>query len=360
MTSLATTRSRRRWTAAIVAANLAGLTAVALALAGPGRADAARQYPAPQAFIPLTEPASSATSATGQVTSPSGGYLYRSGRYTPLNSLDGLLTADAAVNDRGETAGSYATAAGQIRGFVRDAKGNFTAFDGAASATTDAIGINDEGAVAGVYGVIGAAANGFMRSPDGKITTIDVPGASSTYLFDINDSGAVVGFYTDAQGLKNGFLYQHGTVTTIDPPGLPAAAAARDTAATDISNRGQIVGYYADAKGTYHGYLYDHGRFTILDPPHAANVATFATTAPFGINDSGQVVGQYIDSSSVLHGYLWQPGRGFTTVNAPQIVSFNRGITGAGTIASDITDQGRILLPAAGDLFAARTVPISG
>lgn len=203
-------------------------------------------------------------------------------------------------------------------------------------------------------------AHGFVRSPDGTVTTVDVPGAADTLLYGANNHGAVVGQYVDADGLEHGFELEHRVLTVIDPPGSPATPAARDLSAFDINDRDQVVGYYADAHGTYHGYLYDHGRFTTLDPPGAANVPSFATTVAFGINDYGQVAGQYVDAAGVLHGYLWQPGRGFTTINPPQITSFDNGTPGAGTIATDINDRGQILLPAPGILFKGRSVPVSG
>jgi probable HAF family extracellular repeat protein len=142
-------------------------------------------------------------------------------------------------------------------------------------------------------------------------------------------------------------------------PGLTGDPAERSTAALDINNQGQVVGFYTDASGTYHGYLYQHGRFTTIDPPGAANVSAFATSAPLGINNRGQVVGQYVDPANVLHGYLWQPGRGFTTIDPPEITSFDSPVAGAGTVAADINDSDHILLPAAGTDFQTRGVPIS-
>ena len=112
-----------------------------------------------------------------------------------------------------------------------------------------------------------------------------------------------------------------------------------------------LVGLYADANGTYHGYLSRKRRFRKIDPPRAADVPDYATTALFGINNRGQVVGQYVDAEGVLHGYLWERKRGFETVDPPR---------GAGTVAADIDDRGRVLLPAPGGLFKGRAVSIGG
>ena len=361
MTLLASTRARRGGIIAVAAAVLAALTVAALAVTGPTRAAAAQQRPAQPLGSVLGSRFAAMALAAGQTTAGSAGSLiYQNGRYTALGSLPGLTTIHTDINNRGEIAGSYVTGGVTAHGFIRDAGGHYTTFDAAAApgTMTEAAGINNQGTVVGAYGV--TVPHGFVRSPAGTITTVNVPGSQDTLLYGVNDSGALVGSYVDAQGLEHGFMLENGTLTVIDPPGSPASPAARDTGATDINDQGQIVGFYADATGTYHGYLYDKGRFTRLDPPGAADVPNFATTVPWGINDRGQVVGQYVDAAAVLHGYLWQPGRGFTTIDPPQITSFDFGVPGAGTIASDINDRGQIILPLPGGLYKGRAVPISG
>lgn len=37
----------------------------------------------------------------------SGGFIYRDGRYKPLDGVDGLITAHVAIDNRGQTAGAY-------------------------------------------------------------------------------------------------------------------------------------------------------------------------------------------------------------------------------------------------------------
>jgi probable HAF family extracellular repeat protein len=292
-----------------------------------------------------------------------GAFIYRKGRYTPLDTLNGRPTFHIGINNRGQIAGSYQTDAMTLRGFVRDQRGNYTSFDAAPGAQTLAIDINDHGTAVGIYAV--TEGHGFLRKPNGAVTTIDVPDASYTNANGTNNRGQVVGSYRDANGREHGFLLQRGRLTAIDHPESPEGPAADNTGATDINDRGQIVGFYADAKGTYHGYLYDKGRFTRLDPPGAADVARFATTAPLGINNRGQVVGQYVDPAGVLHGYLWEPKGGFTTIDPPggagtfcaQIPNLGRV---CGTIAADINDRGQILLPTPAGFYKGRVVPIGG
>ncbi|MBO0832340.1 MAG: hypothetical protein J2P29_10250 [Actinobacteria bacterium] len=365
MTSAACTRARRGRivTVALVALTVSAVTVSAvtvsdLAVTASMPAVAARQQRTPlqtNGFV-LSAPAAMTPGEGRMTAASSGGFIYQSGRYTTLDSLAGLPTAHTAINNRGQIAGSYAPDQSTVRGFIRDSDGHYTAFDGAPGATTFALGMNDNGTVVGAYGV--TEAHGFVRSPDGVVTTVDVPDSLSTTLYDINNRGVLVGGYVDADGREHGLRLDRGVLTTIDPPGSPANPQARNTDAVDINDKGQIVGFYADVEGTYHGYLYANGRFTRIDPPGAANVPNFATTVPWGINDRGQVVGQYVDAAGVLHGYLWQPGRGFTTIDPPQITSFDFGVPGAGTIAADINDRGQILLPAPGGLYKGRLATI--
>jgi probable HAF family extracellular repeat protein len=294
----------------------------------------------------------------------SGAFLYRNGRYTPLDGVPGApVTAHIGINNRGQIVGGYPVDGSTLlRGFVRDRRGDYDGFDAAAGApdrVTTPWDVNDRGAIAGTYAV-GSAADpdsaqfhGFVRSPGGAIRTVDVPGASITGANGINNRGAVVGTYVDADGRSHGFLLERGALTPIDPPRAAADAypGTAQVQATDINDHGQIVGVYPDAKGRFHGFLYSNGRFTQLDPPRAAgNQNGFGATAAFGINNRGQVVGQYVDTKGVLHGYLWERKRGFETIDPPggaanscaEDTPIGRV---CGTVAVDINDRGQILLP---------------
>jgi probable HAF family extracellular repeat protein len=334
-----------------------------LAATGSTAAGAAQERTPIEAFVAAgglgSDPELGSRRNAPEAADPSGAFIYRKGKYRPLDSLAGLPTAHVGVNNRGQIAGAYLVEGPTLRGFVRSRGGDYTSFDaapGAPDVLTAPFKINDRGTIAGFYAVgsiddpESAEFHGFLRKPNGAVTTVDVPGASSTAVFGLNSRGAVVGSFVDADGQEHGFLLDaRGRVTTLDPPDSPDNPAASNTFASDINDQGRIVGAYADAKGTYHGYLYYKGRFTKIDPPEAANVPDYATTAPFAINNRRQVVGQYVDADGVLHGYLWERKRGFETIDPPQ---------GAGTVAADIDDRGQILLPAPGALFKGRKVSI--
>jgi hypothetical protein len=60
-----------------------------------------------------------------------GAFIYRKGRYSPLDTLDGRLTSHVGINNRGQIAGGYLPDGMTQRGFVRDERGTYTSFDAA-------------------------------------------------------------------------------------------------------------------------------------------------------------------------------------------------------------------------------------
>jgi hypothetical protein len=57
---------------------------------------------------------------------PSGGFIYRKGRYRPLDTLDGRLTGHIGLNNRGQIVGGYVAAEVPLRGFLRNGRGDYT------------------------------------------------------------------------------------------------------------------------------------------------------------------------------------------------------------------------------------------
>jgi probable HAF family extracellular repeat protein len=305
-----------------------------------------------QTAIDGSDPGLESGRKAGKPAGPSGAFIYRKGRYSPLDTVPGYpMTSHLGLNNRGTVVGAYLVdAAPTIRGFLRDARGDYKRIDVPGAAGTFPNDINDRGTLVGIYSRDLVGLHGFLRRPNGAITTVDVPGASSTVASGVNNRGAVVGCYLDDDGSPHGFLLEREVVTPIDPPGANEDVTDCNIEAVDINDRRQIVGYYPDAQGTFHGFLYHKGRFTNLDHPDASDSARsgacdgmgFAASAAFGIDNQGRVVGQYVDAAGVLHGYLWERNRGFRTIDPPR---------GAGTVAVDINDRGQILLPAPGAFF---------
>ena len=137
------------------------------------------------------------------------------------------LTA-AAINNSGDIAGFYTTAAGGIDGFVKDGR-HFTdlAFPGAAS--TMALGINDGTEAVGTYTVgtgSSAVMHGFTWRPSRGFRTVDDPnGMGATTINGVNNRGDLVGFYTDTTGNTDGFLAAPAAPASPTASATPAGSA---------------------------------------------------------------------------------------------------------------------------------------
>jgi uncharacterized membrane protein len=328
MTSLHHTRIPCRGLAAI--ALVAVLAALALAVA-----------PAGAAGLPGLDLGSDSAGARRAPVATSENFLLRKDIFTPLEDFPGAGgTSHTAINNRGQTVGTYDGGAGSpVRGFLRDKRGRFTRVDVPGASRTIPAGVNDRGRVVGFYegSARPTGVGGFVREPDGEITRIDYPGALVTQPHGINNRGQIAGLYVDTGGRLHGFLRSKGSFRKIDVPGAVGSAAFA------VNDRGEIVGGYGDTQGRTHGYRLRKGVFTTIDPPGAVDVPGnpgFAATAPFGVNNRGQVVGQYADARG-LHAYLLDDGV-YTTIDPP---------AGPGTVAADINERGQIVIPRPGSLF---------
>ena len=145
---------------------------------------------------------------TGILVFLSAGVSAHAQSITSFNVPDAFLgTTALSINDRGEVTGYY-NAHSQQRGFIRDARGTFTAFDVPGSVQTAAQSINNRGEVTGYYGdPVTFRPRGFIRDARGTFTTFDPPG--STFFASpqsINNRGEVTGWYsTDGMG-NRGFI----------------------------------------------------------------------------------------------------------------------------------------------------------
>ena len=333
---------RRRLAALALAVVLAVLAAATSAPAGFAAPQATASPSGPRLGAIAAFDGGAADRGRKVPAATSGNLLLSKGVFTPLADVPGAgRTAHVAINNRGQTVGTYDDGSGPpFHGFLRDKRGRFTRFDVPGASSTLPLGINDHGHVVGFYvdsGRPNGVGGSFLREPDGDIRRIDVPDAFVTQAHGINNRGQIVGFYADAGGALHGFVLSNGAFRTIDVPG------ARGSGGLDINDRGEITGGYADAHGRTHGFRLREGVFTTIDPPGAVDVPGspgFAATAPFGISNRGQVVGQYADAQG-LHAYLLDD-EVYTTIDPP---------AGPGTTAADINDRGQIVIPGPGGLF---------
>jgi len=183
-----------------------------------------------------------------------------------------------------------------------------------------ATAINNRGVVVGQYQLGGVGSSGPEHAfiyDHGIVTTIDPPDSRGAGAQGINDSGEVVGFYTNSNSDLQGFTYDHGVFSIIN---VPAAHLA-------INNHGEVTGNYFDSDGIgEHGFIYERGVVTPLDVPGATQ------TVPVAINNSGEIAGKYVSGGS-QHGFVYDDGA-FTTIDVPSALS---------TRAVAINDRGDIV-----------------
>jgi probable HAF family extracellular repeat protein len=173
--------------------------------------------------------------------------------------------------------------------------------------------INDWGTVVGYSNA--APEIGFIRQPNGTITDLADPLSNGSFQLTqadgINNEGTIVGYYFDtAHDEYSGFLYQKGTFTTYNFPGLPQYS---DTAILGINDFGAFVGFYEVPPAyavvpfaNFNGHI--DTNFTI---------AGSILTEPIAINDLGEVAGIYEDSSDVYHGFFRDLKGKITTIDVP-------------------------------------------
>ena len=219
------------------------------------------------------------------------GYVYAV--IDPAGSNDLEVNVNG-LNASGQATGSYLDLGLTSHGFVRDAGGSITTFDGAPGASsTLAMAINNIGEVAGDYHDAGNHIHGFLRDPGGLLTSFDVPGSRRTVIDALNNSGASAGIYADANNVFHGFIRQaDGTVTTIDPPG------STHTFVSSLNASGVVSGAFTDLSGALHGFLRSaSGSYTVFDSPGSLNT-------PVLLNNAGLVAGTYNVGGFPYSGYL--------------------------------------------------------
>lgn len=182
----------------------------------------------------------------GQVVG--GDWLWHRGVVRRLQDPSGHESADF-VNDRGQVAGSRATAAGRSTAF---------------------------------------------RWQDGRFTDIGAPAGWHSWPTGLNERGDVIGVLNNADfTIRRGFVWRDGVLTVID-------ALGGDTEPTAINGRGQVVGRaLVPGSSVSHPFRWEQGTVTDLMPDRPDDVG-----AAIDINDSGDIVGHAAHRPA-----LWRGGR---------------------------------------------------
>ncbi|HEX4089466.1 MAG TPA: hypothetical protein VHZ33_12165 [Trebonia sp.] len=166
------------------------------------------------------------------------------------------------VNDHDVAVGFYNNGSGASRGYEYNIKTHRFSLvskpgapTGGKAPSLTAAAINNRGDVAGFYATSGGATDAFLKLAGGRFTTIAVPHASATMAFGVNDNDTVVGTYTDGSGstaTTHGFIWQiggHMTTGVDDPNGVGT------TLLNGINDENDIVGFYTDSAGNTDGLL---------------------------------------------------------------------------------------------------------
>lgn len=166
------------------------------------------------------------------------------------------------IRPNGSVIGAFQMPLGFFQGFVREADGTVSSFEGPdLSHETGGVGCGKCGGTyttaatptghsVGFYGATGHIVRGFLRKANGTLSNLDVPGAIRTTPEAINVEGAVAGEYTNPDPYdSHGFLLpRDGKLESFDVPDSYWLSVT----AIDVENK--VIGFYADASGT-HGFI---------------------------------------------------------------------------------------------------------
>jgi hypothetical protein len=179
----------------------------------------------------------------------------KNGVVTTFNLPNGkpIGTGPEGINNNGDVVGITDNETG-IVGFIRMHDRSVITFGVPGSDITTALAINDLDAVTGWYQDHAGIVHGFVRDATGTISTFDgSTKTSTTWANDINNDGTAVGFYEENVGQNQ---YQHGFVRTADGKIVPIiqADSVIQLTAERINSSGVIAGSFQDAAG-WHGFI---------------------------------------------------------------------------------------------------------
>jgi hypothetical protein len=239
----------------------------------------------------------------------------------------------SGINDKGDIAGYFFDAAGDLRGFVRFHKGRFSAPIIAPNDTgvTYATDINNTPTVCGEsYNSVHNAYHGYLLTNQ-AFTSFDIEGARSTTVAGINVNGDFVGGFGPDAETTEAYIDIDGEITSFSIPG-----ASSFTTGTAISGSGMVVGnYILTADSSLHGFF----RNATGDLNYPVDFPGSILTSLRGINDRGLVVGGYEDADSVMHGFVLKPPATFLSFSYPGATFTTLGgVNNRGFVCGDYDD----------------------
>jgi probable HAF family extracellular repeat protein len=215
----------------------------------------------------------------------------------PLFNSDTRQMRSYDVNDKGQVVGYMSSNdIGDDHGFVGEKDvltdlGELPQSVQTLSRVPWEIAINNNGQVAGTFKTAAGVLHGFLWQKGvmtdlGTLGGIEPPtdlpdvGPFGSKAVAINDKGQVIGFSITPAGERHAFLWQKGVMTDL---GTLGGSYSEPVA---INNKGQVIGYATNASGEIRAFLWRKGVMTELKPlPGAKSVYLSA------INNKGQIVG---------------------------------------------------------------------
>lgn len=191
------------------------------------------------------------------------GFVDQGGSFTNVNNPATPATSPSfnqllGVNNSNLAVGFYTDASGVNHGYTYAiASKTFSANindpnagSGAGQGTTTAA-INNKGELAGSYVDSAGVSHGFTYNA-GTFSTIDPTGSTSTMLFGLNDNGFAVGAYIDSAGVMHGLLddLANNTFLNVDDP-----SGIGTTTINGVNDNNQLVGFYVNGADNTIGLL---------------------------------------------------------------------------------------------------------
>ena len=262
-------------------------------------------------------------------------------KITTFDVPNGTETTPTGISTSGNIVGFYGdTAAGRVRGFVRDSRGAITTFDAPGSNSSDTFStaptaISQSGSIVGYsYTGLPVVQPGFIRNTKGAFASVSLTGAWNVFPQAINSQGEVVGYYYDLIGNWHAFLLNpNGTFYSFDQTLIGDTFSA----IYDVNDLGQSTGFYDDLNTRKQvGFLRQaNGSITTFNPLNATD------TFPVAINLTGTITGDYLDTdvSYQSHGFVRNPNGSITSFDVPNASDTHPvAIDSKGEIAGYYTD----------------------
>ncbi len=241
-------------------------------------------------------------------------------------SIGGAGSYAMAINDAGQTAGTFTTADGQGHAFVTsgNALAGSTLVDMGTLAGgnwSSAYGINSSGEVAGYGNIASGAFRGFTWTPGGGYSQLGTFGGANSYAMAIDDSGVAAGSAQTAGGWMNAFITNGSQLIDLGTLG------GMSSYAYGINDQGEVVGYSSlSGTGETGAFLYENG--VMIDLNHLIDAPGWVLTQAYAINSSGEIVGAGM-LNGVEHAFLLDYAAGYGDASLALGAQSNSTSTGA-------------------------------